>query len=78
MEFCEENLDFWLACQEFRSFDGLEELRRGAMSIYEEFVRDIANSQVASEGLMGIFVQQHQKMCGKCQFYHMLRICAIM
>eukprot|EP00066_Takifugu_rubripes_P009155 XP_003975852.1 PREDICTED: regulator of G-protein signaling 21-like [Takifugu rubripes] len=45
-EFCEENLDFWLACQEFRSVDSPEELRRRATSIYEEFVRANAKKQV--------------------------------
>uniref|UniRef100_UPI0037E8D353 regulator of G-protein signaling 21-like n=1 Tax=Semicossyphus pulcher TaxID=241346 RepID=UPI0037E8D353 len=45
-EFCEENLDFWLACEEFKSCDGLEELKRRAASIYEEFVRDEAPRQV--------------------------------
>lgn len=49
-EFCEENLDFWLACQEFRSTNSPEELRRRATSIYEEFVRANANQQVTSGG----------------------------
>ncbi|XP_075954044.1 regulator of G-protein signaling 21-like [Anarhichas minor] len=37
-EFCEENLDFWLACQEFKTSDRPEELTRRAASIYEEFI----------------------------------------
>ncbi|XP_059200392.1 regulator of G-protein signaling 21-like isoform X2 [Centropristis striata] len=38
-EFCEENLDFWLACQEFKTSEhSLEELTRRAASIYEEFI----------------------------------------
>lgn len=45
-EFCEENLDFWLACQEFKTFVSQEELKRGAASIYEEFVRADAPKQV--------------------------------
>lgn len=49
-EFCEENLDFWLACQEFRSTNSPEELRRRATSIYEEFVRANANQEVTSGG----------------------------
>lgn len=55
-EFCEENLDFWLACREFRSLDSPEELRRRATSIYEEFVRANARKQVTAEGMEAIFV----------------------
>lgn len=54
-EFSEENLDFWLACQEFRSFDSPEELRRRATSIYEDFVRANAKKQVTAEGMKAIF-----------------------
>ncbi|XP_041659535.1 regulator of G-protein signaling 21-like [Cheilinus undulatus] len=45
-EFCEENLDFWLACEDFKTFDGLQELKQGAASIYEEFVCADAPRQV--------------------------------
>lgn len=53
-EFCEENLDFWLACQEFRSVDSPEELRQRATSIYEDFVRANAKKQVTAEGMKAI------------------------
>lgn len=45
-EFCEENLDFWLACQDFKRFEEPEELRRTATNIYEEFIRADAPKQV--------------------------------
>lgn len=45
-EFCEENLDFWLACQEFKAFDGPEELTQRAANIYEEFIRADSPKQV--------------------------------
>ncbi|XP_042354238.1 regulator of G-protein signaling 21-like [Plectropomus leopardus] len=45
-EFCEENLDFWLACQEFKTSDSEEELTRRAASIYEEFIRAESPKQV--------------------------------
>ncbi|XP_075877007.1 regulator of G-protein signaling 21-like [Nelusetta ayraudi] len=45
-EFCEENLDFWLACQDFKNFEEPEELQRRAKNIYEEFVRKDAPKQV--------------------------------
>ncbi|XP_070701606.1 regulator of G-protein signaling 21-like [Pempheris klunzingeri] len=45
-EFCEENLDFWLACQEFKTFDGPEELTWRAASIYEEFISADSPKQV--------------------------------
>lgn len=50
-EFCEENLDFWLACQEFQSFDNREELMQSASRIYEEFIRADAPKQVKSSHL---------------------------
>ncbi|XP_068557612.1 regulator of G-protein signaling 21-like [Cebidichthys violaceus] len=45
-EFCEENLDFWLACQEFKTSDRPEELTRRAASIYEEFIGPESPRQV--------------------------------
>ncbi|XP_017275717.1 regulator of G-protein signaling 2 isoform X1 [Kryptolebias marmoratus] len=45
-EFCEENLDFWLACQEFQTFDHPEEQTQIAASIYEEFVSEDSPKQV--------------------------------
>ncbi|XP_030630660.1 regulator of G-protein signaling 2-like [Chanos chanos] len=38
-EFCEENIEFWLACEDFRSIKNQEILALKARSIYEEFVR---------------------------------------
>ncbi|MEQ2181011.1 hypothetical protein GOODEAATRI_007021 [Goodea atripinnis] len=45
-EFCEENLDFWLACKKYQTFDSLKERTRIAASIYEEFIRDESPKQV--------------------------------
>ncbi|XP_069020650.1 regulator of G-protein signaling 21-like [Embiotoca jacksoni] len=45
-EFCEENLDFWLACQEFKTFDSPDELTQRAACIYEEFIRAESPKQV--------------------------------
>ncbi|PWA17448.1 hypothetical protein CCH79_00011349 [Gambusia affinis] len=46
LEFCEENLEFWLTCKEYRSLDSLEERTQRAGSIYEEFIREGAPKQV--------------------------------
>ncbi|KAK5859516.1 hypothetical protein PBY51_021068 [Eleginops maclovinus] len=45
-EFCEENLDFWLACQEFKTSKSPGEQRPRAARIYEEFIRDESPKQV--------------------------------
>ncbi|KAM7401055.1 hypothetical protein PAMA_005314 [Pampus argenteus] len=45
-EFCEENLDFWLACQEFKTLDSPQELTQKAAHIYEEFIREESPTQV--------------------------------
>lgn len=46
-EFSEENLDFWLACQEFQTSDSPEERTRRAARIYEEFISDESPRQVS-------------------------------
>lgn len=38
-EFCEENLEFWLACEEFKSITNTDELACRAALIYNEFIR---------------------------------------
>lgn len=45
-EFCDENLDFWLVCQEFKTCESLEERTRRAARIYEEFVKADSPRQV--------------------------------
>lgn len=38
-EHCEENIEFWLACEEFRKIRSRSKLRSRAKTIYEEFVK---------------------------------------
>ncbi|KAK7137142.1 hypothetical protein R3I93_017267 [Phoxinus phoxinus] len=38
-EHCEENVEFWLACEEFRKISSRSKLRSRAKTIYEEFVK---------------------------------------
>ncbi|XP_061593287.1 regulator of G-protein signaling 2-like [Cololabis saira] len=45
-EFCEENLEFWTACEEFRTLTAPEELAARAGSIYEEFIRNEAPKEI--------------------------------
>ncbi|MFT7796591.1 regulator of G-protein signaling 2-like [Arapaima gigas] len=45
-EFCEENLQFWLACQEYKKTKSLSQLRTRARSIYEEFVKSESPKEV--------------------------------
>ncbi|XP_026229515.1 regulator of G-protein signaling 5-like isoform X2 [Anabas testudineus] len=45
-EFCEENLDFWLACQEFKHLKRPEKLTQRAAGIYEQFIMDESPRQV--------------------------------
>uniref|UniRef100_A0A3P9IW64 RGS domain-containing protein n=1 Tax=Oryzias latipes TaxID=8090 RepID=A0A3P9IW64_ORYLA len=45
-EFCEENLDFLLACQNFQTLQRPEERKKKAAKIYEEFIRDDSPKQV--------------------------------
>uniref|UniRef100_A0A8C7IRR6 Regulator of G protein signaling 2 n=1 Tax=Oncorhynchus kisutch TaxID=8019 RepID=A0A8C7IRR6_ONCKI len=45
-EFCEENLEFWLACEEFKSITSPEKLAWKATSIYEEFIQSDSPMEV--------------------------------
>ncbi|KAJ0032718.1 hypothetical protein NQD34_002799 [Periophthalmus magnuspinnatus] len=45
-EFSEENLDFWLACEDFRTISSEEELRRRAQQIYQEFLQTTAKREI--------------------------------
>lgn len=48
-EFCEENLDFWLACEDFKTLNNPDELIWRATNIYEEFVRTESPREVKGE-----------------------------
>ncbi|CAJ1061158.1 regulator of G-protein signaling 21 [Xyrichtys novacula] len=46
-EFSEENLDFWLACEDFRSTASSDDLRWKAEKIYQEFIEPTACREVS-------------------------------
>ncbi|KAF7650482.1 hypothetical protein LDENG_00125530 [Lucifuga dentata] len=45
-EFCEENIEFWTACEDLKSITSHAELAAKANSIYEEFIRNEAPKEV--------------------------------
>ncbi|XP_037325596.2 regulator of G-protein signaling 2 [Pungitius pungitius] len=45
-EFCEENIEFWTACEDFRNITSHKALASKADSIYEEFVRSEAPKEI--------------------------------
>ncbi|XP_054645992.1 regulator of G-protein signaling 5-like [Dunckerocampus dactyliophorus] len=45
-EFCEENIEFWTACEDFRMLSSHQELTSKANSIYEEFIKNEAPKEV--------------------------------
>lgn len=45
-EFSDENVEFWLACEDFRA-SGSADLRRNAESIYEKFIQPAACREVS-------------------------------
>ncbi|XP_069009095.1 regulator of G-protein signaling 21 [Embiotoca jacksoni] len=45
-EFSEENIEFWLACEDFRSNASPDDLRWRAEEIYEEFIRPSACREI--------------------------------
>ncbi|CAB1428300.1 unnamed protein product [Pleuronectes platessa] len=46
-EFSEENIKFWLACEDFRSTASLDDLRWKAEEIYTEFIQPMACREVS-------------------------------
>ncbi|XP_029905532.1 regulator of G-protein signaling 2 [Myripristis murdjan] len=45
-EFCEENIEFWTACEDFRNITSRRELVLRANSIYEEFIKSEAPKEI--------------------------------
>ncbi|XP_053549748.1 regulator of G-protein signaling 1 [Bombina bombina] len=45
-EFSEENIEFWLACEDYKRTRASDELRSKADIIYQEFIQPDANKQV--------------------------------
>ncbi|XP_074491224.1 regulator of G-protein signaling 2 [Sebastes fasciatus] len=45
-EFCEENIEFWTACEDFSALTSQKELASKANSIYEEFIKNEAPKEI--------------------------------
>ncbi|KAM9848308.1 regulator of G-protein signaling 2-like [Aulostomus maculatus] len=45
-EFCEENIEFWTACEDLRTLTSHKELTSKAISIYEEFIKSEAPKEI--------------------------------
>ncbi|XP_077374437.1 regulator of G-protein signaling 21-like [Festucalex cinctus] len=58
-EFCEENLDFWLACQEYKSLEKVDERKQRASHIYEEFIGADSPSQVNLDFYTKVVIKQN-------------------
>ncbi|KAM7387719.1 hypothetical protein PAMP_023939 [Pampus punctatissimus] len=48
-EFCEENIEFWTACEDFRTLTSYKELASKANNIYEEFIKSEAPKEVTAK-----------------------------
>uniref|UniRef100_A0A3Q2PIW1 Regulator of G protein signaling 2 n=1 Tax=Fundulus heteroclitus TaxID=8078 RepID=A0A3Q2PIW1_FUNHE len=45
-EFCEENIEFWTACEDFKTLTSPKDLVSKANTIYEEFIRSEAPKEI--------------------------------
>ncbi|XP_054459185.1 regulator of G-protein signaling 21 [Anoplopoma fimbria] len=45
-EFSEENIEFWLACEDFKSTASPEDLHWKAKGIYQEFIQPLASREI--------------------------------
>lgn len=59
-EFSDENVEFWLACQAYRS-SSADELQHKARSIYEKFIQPAASREVSVADSCFVSVQKRQK-----------------
>lgn len=48
-EFSEENLEFWLACEEFKKIRSAAKLASRAQRIFDEFIRSEAPKEVSDQ-----------------------------
>lgn len=72
-EFSDENVEFWLACQDYRSSSSADELRSKARSIYEKFIQPTACREVSLADSCLVWVQKRQKNTFLCD--RMLHSC---
>lgn len=47
-EFCEENIEFWTACEDFKTLTSHKQRASKADSIYEEFIKSEAPKEVTA------------------------------
>ncbi|KAM9384971.1 regulator of G-protein signaling 2-like isoform 2-T2 [Pholidichthys leucotaenia] len=45
-EFCEENIEFWSACEDFKKLTSSKDLASRASSMYEEFIKNEAPKEI--------------------------------
>ncbi|XP_059424704.1 regulator of G-protein signaling 2-like [Carassius carassius] len=45
-EHCEENIEFWMVCEEFRKIRSNSKLKSKAKTIYEEFIREDSSKEI--------------------------------
>lgn len=52
-EFSEENLDFWMACEDYKKTKSPAKMAEKAQKIYEEFIQSEAPKEVGAGGWAG-------------------------
>lgn len=62
-EFSEENIEFWLACEDFKSTGSSEDLSCKAKKIYEEFISSTACREVSLKAAAGLVVYGGKNHC---------------
>lgn len=62
-EFCEENIEFWLACEQFKEEKKTKEiLASAAVDIYEQFIKTNSPKQVCTKSAR-IYFQYNVIIC---------------
>jgi regulator of G-protein signaling len=56
-EFSEENLEFWIVCEDYKKIKSPVKMAEKAKQIYEEFIQTEAPKEVGPVGLVGEYGQ---------------------
>lgn len=73
-EYSDENIEFWLACEDFRSTTSADKVRWKAEAIYKEFIQPMARREVSLPITLQLMVikqianRQQKETMTFCQF----------
>lgn len=62
-EFSEENVEFWLACEDFKKTESAEKIASKAKMIYSEFIEPDAPKEVSEKSQLHEYASPSKSAC---------------